>query len=208
MFHKLQKLQIIFILAGVPLISCQSGANNTTPVPAPSPTPTPSPTPAPVVNSLQEFFNLLDYESSPPSLTESFPRQMTMAFSQNTSLTRLDVSFYQLSQCAVYLTQYSISGNVSPNSGYYTTSNSASYLLCSQFNFQGQGCAAQSAWTASIKFEFYNFTTKVAESCISASSDQSKTLGQIADYINLYYSRQCNPDGNCGFSDNFRLNIN
>ncbi|TXJ02527.1 MAG: hypothetical protein E6Q32_02390 [Neisseriales bacterium] len=188
------------------LISCGSGGGGDNPTPSPTISPTPSP---PVDDELKNFFAILSFSSESPAQSSGWPKQLSFVFNHDDALlNKLQVSFYQLPQCNVYLTGYSISGSVDPLQGYYTTNNQSSYYLCNKFSFQGTGCVIQSMWTSSIKFEFYDEVGKISESCISSSSSQSNNLGQIADYINAYYSRQCNNGGSCGFYDAFIFDVN
>ncbi len=188
-------VQLLFLLS---IVSCNGGGGNTSPLP----------TPPPDVNELKEFFNMLDYSPTLPNPDISWPKQLSFAFNSQNLINKMEVSFYQLPECNVYLTEYSINGSVDPLKGFYTTNNQSSYFLCSKFNFQGSGCVAQSTWTSSIKFKFYTAVGFLSESCISSSSSQSNNLGQIADYINAYYSRQCNSNGSCGFYNSFIFNVN
>lgn len=191
---------LVQLLCCLSLVSCNGGGSGNNASPNPIPTPT--------SNELNDFFNMLEYSAKQPDPVVGWPQQLSFVFNSQRLIEKMEVLFYQLPQCNVYLTEYSLRGSVDPLKGYYTTNNQSSYLLCSKFNFQGKGCVAQSAWTSSIKFRFYTATGLMSESCISSSSSQSNNLGQIADYISAYYSRQCNNGGSCGFYKSFIFNVN
>ncbi len=215
----MQKIKILLVLLGcgsmvVLLDSCNGGTGTSAVIPEPtiepSPQPTPSPSPSPT-NLLENYVNLLTYQplKYPQLQDENLTQlQLSMTLTHVLAINSILVNYYSDSSCTNLMLGENISGSASLQPGSYITNSASNLSLCTAYSYNGMnGCVYAYNNTHSMKFII---TDTLGQMISSTCLTNPQWFGERLGYYNLNsnWSRNCTTNYNCGFSQNYTMQLN